>query len=58
MSMIWSKEVSLLKMRVVLGKDCSDMTTVSIKGEIKCWETKDESEPKGQTRIALILLQQ
>jgi len=43
--MIWSKEVSLLKMGVVLGEDCIGMMDVSIR-EIECWETKDDSEPE------------
>jgi hypothetical protein len=47
MLMTYSKDVSLLKTRVVLGDDCIDMTVVSIKGETKCWETKDDSEHDG-----------
>jgi hypothetical protein len=47
MLMTWSKEASFLKTGAVSGEDCIDMTIVSIKGEIKFWETKDDSEPEG-----------
>jgi hypothetical protein len=47
MLMTWSKDVSLLKTGVGSGEDCIGMTVVSIKGEIECWETKDDSEPEG-----------
>jgi hypothetical protein len=47
MLMTWSKYVSLLKTGVGLGGDCIGMTVVSIKGETKFWETKDDFEPEG-----------
>jgi hypothetical protein len=47
MLMTWSKDASLLKIGVVLAEDCIDMTVVSIKEGLGCWETKDDSEPEG-----------
>jgi hypothetical protein len=47
MLMTWSKYVSLLKIGVGSGDDCIGTMTMSIKGEPKCWETKDECKPEG-----------
>jgi hypothetical protein len=42
--MTWSKDVALLKTGVVSGEDFISTTIVSIKGEIECWETNEDSE--------------
>jgi hypothetical protein len=47
MLMTWSKYASILKIGVVLVEDCIITIVVSTKEELKCWETKYESEPEG-----------
>jgi hypothetical protein len=47
MLMTWSKDAPLLKIGVVLAEDCIDMTVVSTKEELECWETKYDSKLEG-----------